>query len=89
MFNTYCWMYGHLNLPHEYMVPMIMTRIMVVVVVTKLMMMMMMIIMLQGHCTRKQPDKSILYNTYYQWVSIFLMAQVLVLIIQCHHSYLI
>ena len=20
MFNTYCWMYGHLNLPHEYMV---------------------------------------------------------------------
>jgi len=47
MFNTYCWMYGHLNLPHEYM----------------------------GHCTRKQPDKSILYNTYYQWVSIFLMAQ--------------
>ena len=38
-------------------------------------------IMFKGHCTRKQPDKSILYNTYYQWVSIFLMAQVLILII--------
>jgi len=47
MFNTYCWMYGNLNLPHEYM----------------------------GHCTRKQEDPTILYNTYYQWVSIFLMAQ--------------
>jgi len=47
MFNTYCWMYGHLNLPYEYM----------------------------GHCTRKKPDPTILYNTYYQWVSIFLMAQ--------------
>ena len=68
MFNTYCWMYGHLNLPHEYMVSIIMTRMM--------MTRMMMIIMLQGHCTRKQPDKSILYNTYYQWVSIFLMIQV-------------
>ena len=20
MMNTYCWMYGHLNLPHDYMV---------------------------------------------------------------------
>ena len=39
------------------------------------------IIMFKGHCTRKQPDKSILYNTYYQWVSIFLMAQVLKFII--------
>ena len=22
MMNTYCWMYGHLNLPHDYMVVM-------------------------------------------------------------------
>ena len=22
MMNTYCWMYGHLNLPHDYMVMM-------------------------------------------------------------------
>ena len=51
-----------------------MTRILVVI--NKMMMM----IILQGHCTRKQPDKSILYNTYYQWVSIFLMAQVFMFI---------
>ena len=23
MMNTYCWMYGHLNLPHDYMVIML------------------------------------------------------------------
>jgi len=46
MMNTYCWMYGHLNLPHDYM----------------------------GHCTRRNPDPTILYNTYYQWISIFLLA---------------
>ena len=93
MFNTYCWMYGHLNLPHEYMVSMMMMvmmmtmmtmmamMVMMLMRMRMMMMIMMMIIMLQGHCTRKQPDKSILYNTYYQWVSIFLMAQVLIFII--------
>ena len=25
MMNTYCWMYGHLNLPHDYMVVIMMT----------------------------------------------------------------
>ena len=26
MMNTYCWMYGHLNLPHDYMVIMLLSR---------------------------------------------------------------
>ena len=31
---------------------------------------------LQGSCTRRSFDSTNLYNTYYQWVSIFLMIQV-------------
>ena len=30
----------------------------------------------QGYCTRRTFDSTNLYNTYYQWVSIFLMIQV-------------
>ena len=30
----------------------------------------------QGSCSRKSFDSTNLYNTYYQWVSIFLMVQV-------------
>ena len=30
----------------------------------------------QGLCSRKSFDSTSLYNTYYQWVSIFLMLQV-------------
>ena len=26
MMNTYCWMYGHLNLPHDYMVMMLLGK---------------------------------------------------------------
>ena len=46
MMNTYCWMYGHLNLPHDYMVviKMMMTIIMRI---TMMMMRMLMMIMVK------------------------------------------
>ncbi len=34
------------------------------------------LLFLQGSCARKTHDSTHLYNTYYQWVSIFLMVQV-------------
>ena len=41
MMNTYCWMYGHLNLPHDYMVVIMITMRMMMMVTVMMMMMMM------------------------------------------------
>ena len=32
--------------------------------------------MIAGNCAKREPDGNTLYNTYYQWVAIFLVVQV-------------
>ena len=68
MMNTYCWMYGHLNLPHDYMVIMLLRNSSKNMESAREEKKTWKIICddVQGHCTRRNPDPTILYNTYYQ-----------------------
>ena len=64
--NAYCWMYSHFDMPPDYNVSLLLPVSDLVLTA----------LWFQGFCTQRKPDKTNLYNTYYQWVSVFFMIQV-------------
>lgn len=64
--NSYCWMYSTFNIPPSFQGNQEPDSMFIIVIV----------LCFIGNCFKREHDGNTLYNTYYQWVAIFLVIQV-------------